>query len=147
MTTVAAKNGEIAADTQLTGAYVFRVQKVVRLQDGGVAGGAGHWAKAYAGLSWLAAGEQGEPPKIKGVDILIIRPDGSIWIAEGEWPAYPLLDKFAAIGAGAQAAVAAMQDGAGAVEAVKKAARIDPYTSDPVQTLSIEKPAARKRAK
>lgn len=147
MTTVCASRGEIAADTQLTGAYVFRVQKVMRLHDGGVAGAAGHWAKAYAGLTWLAGGEVGEPPKIKGVDILIIRPDGGLWIAEGEWPAYPLLDKFAAIGAGAQAAVAAMQDGASAVEAVKKAARIDPYTSDPVQTLSIEKKAPRKRGK
>lgn len=65
----------MAADTQLTGDYKLRVQKIVRLPDGGVAGGAGVWHRAYAGMQWLAGGEQGEPPKIKGATLLILRPD------------------------------------------------------------------------
>ena len=38
MTTVAAKGGEMVADTQCTGDYTLRVQKIFRLQDGGVVG-------------------------------------------------------------------------------------------------------------
>lgn len=144
MTTLAAKDGCLAADTQLTGEYAFRVQKIVRLIDGGVAGGAGQWSKAYPILAWMVGGEQGEPPKFKGADLLIVRPDGTLWLAEGEWPPYPLLDKEAAIGSGAQGAMLAMRNGASAGDAVKSVAKIDPYTSDPVQMLKIE-PAPKKR--
>lgn len=139
MTTIAAKRGTMAADTQATGEYKFRVQKIIRLKDGGVAGGCGHWARAYAGLSWLADGEQGDPPKIKGAALLILRPDGSLWLAEDEFPAYPLLDKVAAIGAGSQAAMAAMAKGDDAVQAIRVACDLDAYTSAPIQVLKVER--------
>lgn len=138
MTTVAFRDGCMAADTQVTGDFVVRAQKIMRLPDGGVAGGCGLWSRAYAGLRWLADGEQGEPPKIKGATLLIAKADGSLWLAEGEFPAYPLLDKYTAIGAGAMAAMTAMNGGASAGEAVKAAARLDAMTSDPVQQLKIE---------
>jgi hypothetical protein len=128
----------MAADTQLTGDYRYRVQKIVGLPDGGIAGGAGIWSRAYAGLSWLASGEVTEPPKIKGATILILRPDGSLWIAEGDWPAYPLLDKQAAIGCGCQAAMQAMVDGSSPGEAIKKVCKLDAFTGEPVQVLSLE---------
>lgn len=145
MTTIAAKAGQMAADTQLTSGANVRVQKIVRLKDGGIAGGAGHWSRAWAGLQWLADGEEGPPPKIKGAELLILRPDGTLWIAEGEFPAYPLLDKAAAIGAGAQAAMAAMDGGADAVKAVQVACKLDAYTSAPVQVLSIAPKKGRKK--
>ncbi len=145
MTTIAAKAGQIASDTQATGDYMLRVQKIVNLPDGGVAGGCGHWSRAWAGLQWLVGGEEGPPPKIKGAALLIVRPDGSLWLAEDEFPAYPLLDKFAAIGAGAQAAMAAMDGGADAVKAVQVACKLDAYTSAPVQVLSISPKKGRKK--
>lgn len=138
MTTIAANATQMAADTQLTGDYRYRVQKIVPLPDGGIAGGAGVWSRAYAGLCWLASGEVTEPPKIKGATILILRPDGSLWIAEGDWPAYPLLDKCAAIGCGSQAAMQTMLDGASPGEAVKKVSKLDAFTGDPVQVLTLE---------
>lgn len=144
MTTVAAKDGQMAADTQLTGDYTLRVQKLVRLPDGGMAGGAGHWARCWVGLQWLAEGEQGEFPRIKGATILIMRGDGSLHIAESEFPAYPLLDKAAAIGAGSQAAMAAMARGSTAAEAVADVAKLDAFTSGPIQTLTLEPKRGRK---
>lgn len=137
MTTIACKDGCMAADTQLTGDYVYRAQKLVRLPNGGIAGGAGEWPRAYSALSWLANGEQGDPPAFKKAEVLILQPDGSLWLAEEAFPAYPLLDKAAAIGSGAQAAMLAMLGGASAVEAVKAVAKFEPNTSEPVQMLSI----------
>ncbi len=138
MTTVAAKNGEMVADTQCTGDYTLRVQKIFRLQDGGVVGMAGNPARGYAAAQWMAAGEQGDPPKMKGASLLILRPDGSLWVADDELPAFPLLDKEAAIGSGAAMAMTAMRAGASAGEAVRQVAKLDPYTSDPIQILKIE---------
>lgn len=83
MTTVAAKAGQMAADTQLSGEYTMRVQKIMRLSDGSIAGGAGTWRNAYAALKWLDEGEKGDPPSLEDTDILLIRPDGSLWLAEG----------------------------------------------------------------
>lgn len=145
MTTVAADATGMAADTQITGVYTARVQKLVRLPDGGVAGGCGQWSRAWAGLAWLAGGEEGEPPKIKGADLLVLRPDGTLWVAEGEWPLYPLLDKAAAIGCGALAAMVALGKGATPAEAVKDVAKLDAYTGDPVQFLALEPIRAKRR--
>lgn len=67
MTTIAIADGLVAVDSQLTGGnYAVRAQKLARLPDGGVAVGAGTWRTAYAGISWLANGERGEPPDLDG---------------------------------------------------------------------------------
>lgn len=119
LTTIAATATSMAADTQLTGDYKYRVQKIHRLPDGSLIGGAGRWTRAYAGIRWLMSGAEGDPPNIKGACLLILQPDSSIWIAEGEFPAYPLLDKIAAIGAGSQSAMTSLLRGATAAEAIK----------------------------
>jgi hypothetical protein len=147
VTSVAANSTCMAADTQLTGPYTARVQKLVRLPNGGIAGGCGHWAKAWRGLQWLAGGEEGDAPSIKGADILILQPDGSLWVAEGCWPAYPLLDKIAAVGCGAPMAMGLMTAGQTPIEAVKAVCKLDAYTGDPVQALSLEPKPARKARK
>lgn len=146
MTTIAANATGMAADTQLTGEYRFRVQKIYALEDGSIVGGAGDWARAYAAIQWLAGGCEGEPPRMKGAHLLILRPDGSLWIVDHEWPAFPLLDKAAAIGCGAQAAMVAMAAGKSPAEAVKEVCKLDAFTGDPVQFLALEpKKRARKR--
>ncbi len=138
MTTVVAKDGILAADSQLTwGGYVLRVQKLFRLPDGGVASGCGEWCRTYAGLQWLADGEQGEPPNIKGADLVVIRPNGVIWLACGQFPMYPLLDKQVAIGAGSDLARMALADGMDAVAAVKRASELDLGSSGPVQSMAV----------
>jgi hypothetical protein len=145
MTTIVADATGIAADTQCTGDCMYRVQKILRLPDGGVVGYCGDTARGYAAAKWMADGEQGDPPKAKGAYLLILRPDRSLWVVEGEFPAFPLLDKSAAIGSGAQAAMCALNAGKSPAEAVKEAVRLDAYTSDPVQFLALEPTRASKR--
>lgn len=147
MTVIAFKDGVMAADTMLSaGNSQARAQKLARLPDGGVAGGCGHWTRAYAALQFLAAGGDAEDanadklPKIADVAILIARPDGSLWVLEEEFPAYPLLDKVMAIGCGADAALMAMNLGLTAVEAVSKVTRQDVLCGDPVQSMDVELP-------
>lgn len=73
MTAIAVKAGLVVVDSQATlGNYAMRVQKLVRLPDGGVAAGAGMWPQAYAALMWLAQGEQGSPPDIEEASIVIV---------------------------------------------------------------------------
>jgi hypothetical protein len=129
----------MAADTQLTGDYRLRAQKIIALADGSLVGGAGVWHRCWAAMLWLAGGESGDPPKLKDSELLIMKIDGSLWLVEEEFPAFPLLDAEAAIGSGAQGAITAMRAGASAGEAVKAACRIDPCTSDPVQMLRLPK--------
>ena len=145
MTTVAAKNGQMAADTLLSGDYVMRVQKIYRLASGTIVGGcADDWHVAYAAIAWLLT-PTGEAPTFDGATLLAMHPDGSLHMADNRFPFYPLLDKTAAIGCGAQAAMAAMLGGATAGEAVKVAAKIDPSTNDSVQMLELVK--AKRRAR
>lgn len=138
MTTIAFKDGVMAADTQITSDYAIHAPKIFRLPDGGVAGGAGDWSRAYAGIKWLMEGEKGDPPNLGDADILIARADGTLWKANEEFPAYPLLDKMAAIGCGALAAIVAMRGGSTAVEAVQAVAVSDIYTNDPVMSMAVE---------
>jgi hypothetical protein len=145
VTTVVATQDGMAADTQSTGDYTYRVQKIHRLPDGGIVGFCGVTCRGYAGAKWMADGEVGEPPKIKGAFLLVLRPDKTLWLVDGEFPAYPLLDKVAAIGCGALAAMTALQCGKNAIEAVKEASKLDAYTSDPVQYLALEPKAKRRK--
>lgn len=146
MTTIAVRAGVMACDSRADGEYAMTVDKIVRLPDGGVAGGAGNASALSVALDWLQGGEQGDPPAIDDeCFILILRPDGSIWKAECRFPAFRLLDKFAATGSGSQFAIAAMAMGASAEQAVRIAAKFDTGTGGPVRTLAIEKAARGRR--
>ena len=139
MTTIAVDaSGLFAADTQLTGGGVNRVSKLYRLPDGGVAGAAGTWCTAYPILRWMVAGEEGDPPEFEGCALLIGRPDGSRWMADGIWPPYPLLNTVAAIGSGAQGAMAGMTAGKNAAQAVEAVLSHDHYSSGPVEQMKVK---------
>ena len=145
MTVIAFKDGVMAADTRLSDYNeAARATKLVRLPDGGVAGACGKWADAYAALRWLEAGGQYEDehddklPTISGASLLLAKPDGSLWLIEGRFPAYPLLDKVCAVGCGAEAAKMAMTLGLSAPEAVSRVTRQDLLCGDPVQSMAVE---------
>ena len=136
MTTIAISDGVVAVDTQATGGnYVVRVSKLVRLPDGGVAVGCGNFKDAWAGLKWLADGATGETPEIEGAEIAIVRPDGQILVAEGRFPAYPILDRTYAMGCGADMARLAMAEGADPVTAVARACELDAMSSAPIMRM------------
>lgn len=149
MTIIAFKDGVMAADTMLSAFNSQnRAQKIIRMHDGGVAGGCGLWARAYSGLRYLAEGGSPDdrpapegfqgPPDIREACILVAKPDGSLWILEDEFPAFPLRDKVAAVGCGAESAMMAMGLGLSAVEAVAKVTKQDVLCGDPVQSMEVE---------
>ena len=138
MTTCAVKAGVVAADTQLTsGNTIYRVTKLFRLPDGGVATGCGDWQEVYQALKWLEAGEHGDCPEFPDGTLMICRPDGSIWLADDKFLPYPVLGDSAAIGCGSQAAQVAMYRGSTARQAVEGVAAGDPMTSGPVETMKV----------
>ena len=157
MTTIAIKDGVVAADSQLTsGNYAVTCQKVFRLPDGGVASGSGEWPKAYAGIKWLLDGEEGDPPGLEGAEVYIVRPDKKVWIADGQFPAYPLGYEYAA-GCGADLARQLMRQGKSPMQAVTEACELDAMSSGPVLYMAVippmdtepqtYRPAPRKKAR
>lgn len=142
MTTIAAHGSEMAADTQCTSDYIGRVRKIHKLPDGTLVGGAGVQASVFAAIAWLYAGRQGEAPDIENSGLLFLRPDGSIWLADGRWPEFPVMGDHYAIGSGATAAMVAMHLGKSAAQAVRIAALFDDGTSAPIHTLKLPKRAA-----
>ena len=142
VTIVAIKDGIMAADTQLSGGNSkCQASKLVRLPDGGVAGGCGVWQAAYGGLKFLAEGgseDDDDKPDVEGALILIAKPDGSLWLIDGKFPAYPILDKTMAIGCGADAATMAMALGKTALESVGLVTRQDIMCGEPIQFMQLE---------
>ncbi|WP_332823278.1 hypothetical protein [Stutzerimonas kunmingensis] len=141
MTTIAIKDGVVAVDTQATGgSYAFRIQKIARLPDGGVAAMAGSAAEGYAALRWLVDGEKGDGPDIAGSVILIVRPDKTIWVADSQWPAFPILDDSYTTGCGQDLARSALARGSGPVEAVAEACEMDAFSSGPIMSMTVYPP-------
>jgi len=142
MTVIAYKDGVMAADTMIVGGnQKLRAQKLVRMPDGGVAGGAGRWSTAYAILKFIESGgdvfDSVASIDAEDAQVLIARPDGSLWLIDGALPAYPLLDAEASIGCGSDAALMAMSMGDSAVEAIARVTRQDVMCGDPVQSMQI----------
>lgn len=148
MTAITAKDGVMAADGRVSSEDTFTVAvKLIRLPDGGVAGAAGMWGAARRALVWLANGEQGDPPTIGDeTQVLIMRADGSLWLAEAGFPAYPLDTHMAAIGSGSQGAMVAMRMGASALEAVQQVGEVCITVGPPYITMSPEPPKRQLKA-
>jgi hypothetical protein len=146
MTTIAYRDGAMAADTQETaGAVMNRGPKLVRLPCGGVAGGAGDSVRLQRALDWLAR-PKGAPPKLKDAELLVAFGDGRVgYYSDPQWTFIPVLGAYA-LGSGAQAAMAAMNFyGATAEQAVLAAATVDPNTSAPVDVYRVEQKKRGKR--
>jgi hypothetical protein len=144
MTTIAWKNGVIAADRQLAGWQM--VNKLFRLKDGSVVGGAGYFDDVHEIARWLDAGakEATRPPLTEGPDntsdVIVATPDGkAYWLT---WPwlrRVEVLDGCIAVGSGAKAALGAMYAGASAKRAVEIACRLDESTGKGVNVIRVKK--------
>jgi hypothetical protein len=138
MTTIAYKDGVMAADSQATDySTISRVQKLWRLPDGGVVAYCGEARKGYAGVKWMLDGEKDEPPSIEEAYLIIARPDGTIWVAEGQFPAFPIMSNVIAHGCGRDGALMAMSQGMGAVDAVLETCKNDAFSSAPVHSMEV----------
>lgn len=163
MTTIAFKNGVIAADSQVTvesdagGARNFKTKKLFRriVHINGVPTDA---ILATAGES--APGSLFVEQWSSGKSLTEIRdlfafsaPDFSILVVTetglfeiDKWCVMePVYEPFYAIGSGAKLAMGAMEAGASAQKAVEIACRRDPYTALPVVTMRLKSNGHKKR--
>ncbi len=112
----------------------MRFQKLYRLPDGSIFGGAGSIQEILAVLEWLRGGEK--PTDLGNFEGLIITAEGAS-ILGMRLMRVPVLNPFHASGSGAQFALAAMDCGRTAVQAVRLAARWDAETGGPVQSMRL----------
>lgn len=144
MTTIAYRRGKLAADSRATVngwiQHGTSIDKMFRLQDGGVAAITGDTAKGMELVQWLqSGGESQRPSPDLGDDAQVIRmlPDGLLRIYEAA--AYYDLDvPFAAWGSGMPPALAALHMGADPIQAVRVAALIDPCTGGDIIEMSVK---------
>lgn len=150
MTTIAVRNGIMAADSRTTvsteggGDRFFKCEKLYRKTGADnkdvIIGLAGESAPGLVFLDWYGTGN--EPP-------------ARLLDGEGDFTALVLTRKglfeydkwcrgeqikmrFYAVGSGAKAALGAMQMGANALTAVKVACKIDPCSAGPVLTMRLK---------
>lgn len=155
MTTIAYRNGVIAADSRTTleteggGARMFLCEKLFRKQVvlKGVAqeviiATAGESSPGMVFVDWF--GSRKKPPIddfLTGeadFTCLVLQHDG-LWEYDAWCRGVKILDEFYAIGSGAKAALGALHMGAGARKAVELACRIDHYSGLPVVAMRLHK--------
>lgn len=146
MTTIAYRDGMLAADSQVNGAggRLGFTTKVGRAPDGTIGAVAGQLRDTAAFVQWLEAGAEGDPPHLfdEDADGILIRPDGTTFAVEATSdgkPAVlsPMQAPFLACGSGWRYALGAMAMGADAVKAVEIAAQFDTGTGGPVQLTAL----------
>jgi hypothetical protein len=152
MTTIAYRDGIIAADSRLTYATVgggSRKHVCTKLYRKRITEGrktfdviiatAGEASPSLIFVDWYGSGEPiPDMLKIQGGDFtcLILRPDG-LYEADVYCRPDKILDSFFAVGSGAKEALAAMHCGKSAMQAVGIAARIDPYTGGKIVSMTL----------
>jgi len=141
MTTIAYKDGVLAADTLCVNGHIRSgfATKIVRGPRGELAGSAGSAGFNRAFNAWVTAGMEGEPPKAAETDDIrdygfVVLPNGEIEQHEPEGVNRLRADIFA-VGSGRNVAQGAMKAGATAEEAVRIAIDLDCYSGGEVTVL------------
>lgn len=144
MTTIAYRNGMIAADSaMLSGSALSgEIVKIARRKDGALAGAAGDAAYCSLFLGWFRRGERGRGPVAREgqnwIDrAAIIRRDRTIEIFEPHGT-FACQAPYYALGSGKEFALGAMFAGADAETAVRAAVAHDPYTDGRILVMRAE---------
>lgn len=151
MTTIAYKDGVLAADSMMTGGSVpFRfatVDKITHCNDRAVIGAAaGHYRAYPTFLEWIEAGAEGNAPQVEeeAEGVLIRACAGKapeIWLWSGGQTLIRLPDDaFVALGSGERFALGAMFAGADAIDAVRCGISYDSASGGPIKHLKIGEP-------
>jgi hypothetical protein len=152
VTTIAFKDGWIAADSRVTvdseggGARKFKCEKLYRKIVGEgdqrrevIIGTSGESSPSLLFVDWYGSGEAVPDQLIYGsadFTCLIVESDG-IYEADAYCRPEKIVEPFYAIGSGSKAALAAMHCGKSAAEAVEIACRIDPYSAPPIVVMRL----------
>ena len=152
MTTIAYRNGVMAADSRVTmdseagGSPVFDCEKLYRktIRDGRakrqvIIGLAGESEPGLIFLDWYGSKTPAPQVLIDGqadFTALLLTSDGLFEVGMYCRPER-VLNKFYAVGSGAKAAMGAMYAGCTAKRAVEIACLVDPYTAPPIRTMRL----------
>lgn len=153
MTTIAYRDGVIAADSRMTytteggGSRKHLCTKLYRktITEGRrsfdvIIATAGESSPALCFVDWYGSGKSIPEALMEfGGDftVLILRPDG-LYEADVYCRPDKILEPYYAVGSGAKEALASMHCGKSAVDAVRVAATIDPYTGGRIVSMSLE---------
>jgi len=143
MTTIAYKDGVLAADRAISGSgHVGTTRKVwKRKSDGALVGGCGEVATLQRWAEWFLAGERGTAPNLGTDDdsasqMLVVRPNGKVE-DHGRYGKAMYEAPYHAIGSGSDYALGAMAFGATARQAVAAAMKHDHCTGSGVQYVKL----------
>lgn len=141
MTTVAYKNGVLAADRRITSqsdVTTDRFRKIGKTRDGWLYAWAGEVAAAQRWVEWVLAEEKEHNAPKGNYNGLLVSPRG--WLEEyecGRPIVYPRSMKVHALGSGRKAAMGAMLAGASPERAIKIAASLDSSTGGGVDVVKL----------
>ena len=147
MTTVAYRDGVMAADTQGEYAGLRRTCQKIHRVEGVIIGCSGSYTDGLTFVDWWRAGHDlDKTPKFKtyhggddapDIHAIVLTAEGvEIWTEH--FQKRPVTDEFFAVGSGAMAALAAMHMGAAAEKAVGVAMLVDIYTGGDVQVERLD---------
>lgn len=139
MTTIAYRDGVLAADSQVTlGSMRLpgSALKIGKTKAGVLYGGAGSVAACGEFFDWVNSPDDGELPEGEYSGIIVL-PKGEVMEIENGSFLPKMKQKFIAVGSGAPYALAAMMAGATAQEAVKIATKLDIHSSGPIKTVKL----------
>lgn len=148
MTTIAYRNGIIAADSRETtsdesaGDYAGKCVKLLRVGKSIIAlqgdSGAG-----MAWLDWYSRGKSDDALhthiRSTGADFTAVELNRTgLWVWDSWMVPQRFAGKFYAVGSGTKAALGALHMGASAVQAVRVACKIDPWSAPPIVSMSLK---------
>lgn len=144
MTTIAYKDGVLAADTRVTIGDVIdpsEHKKVFRLKNGALVGLGGDTGAAMSFLKQLKADPDDfdniAVDRGKELNAIYVKPNGKVFERDNNGWA-PITSGYAATGSGYVPALVAMRMGASAKEAVKIAMEFDKNTGGKVRSVKLK---------
>lgn len=144
MTTIAYRAGVLAGDSQATDSQIWRTRKIESIETSAgelLVGWCGEVFAAQVFLEWLK-NDKSRKPEISNEDfeaIVVSAKTGRVTIWNQSLAPWRPRARFYAIGSGCKAALGAMHAGKGALEAVRIACKVDPYSSAPIHSIRLRK--------
>lgn len=144
MTTIAYRDGVMAADSSLTvgETHVASSKKIFRLRNGSIIGFWGTWSHCMLLKDALNDGHDIKDIKrkrIKSAYAYLVKPHGAIWGIENGVLWQLIRTDYVAGGSGGPVALGALAQGASAVEAVRAAIEHAPGSKGPIHTLKLKR--------